>query len=199
MVATSFLKGADLWIVSLRDSDEVPVCVLKRQEDRARYAQIVPLVRKRQFAFRRAVRDYVLRHYAEHYMVWHEASGKPQLVTLNEPLHFSSSASADVCAIGVSRHAIGVDLESQKSKVDLVDLCKTYLSSFIRLNDIAEYSSFLPHLARCTWCRMEAYIKLYGITLHSVLSGQHIPEQGHSELIVAGENYVCVVSQRAMR
>ncbi|NRR31905.1 hypothetical protein HSX11_17165 [Oxalobacteraceae bacterium] len=196
-------EGVDLWIVKLDDSDEVPRSALRRQDDLARHAQIVPPARKRQFAFRRAVRDYVLRQYVDQYAIRRDASGKPQLLAAGGPLHFSASSSAGVCAIGVSRQAVGIDLECCGGKVDLAAVCERYVPGFARLGSAWKQGGLHDHLAMCAWCRTESYVKLHGLTLHDALAGRggqqiltgRATRPATSDMVVAGDDYLCVISQ----
>ena len=52
-----------------------------------------------------------------------------------------------------------------------------------------------------SWCRLEAYTKLHGRTLHQVLSEEHekLPDafgDGHHVVAVVTLDYVCVIAQK---
>ena len=154
--------GVDVWIVHLQDTDMVQDDLLVRDEDRARYNRIVPLQRRRQFIFRRHVRDYVLRQYASHHKVRIDGmSGKPYVLSRRgrQPMYFSTSASRDVCAVGVSRNPLGLDIEASDRPIDMVDICERFLPQFKRWSSFRHHKDWLRQAALGAWCRTEAYGK----------------------------------------
>jgi hypothetical protein len=61
--------------------------------------------------------------------------------------------------------------------------------------------AFHQHLAMMRWCRLEAYTKLHGCTLHKVLfqEPEKLPDvfgDGHHTVAVANLDYVCVIAQK---
>jgi phosphopantetheinyl transferase len=196
-------EGTDVWIVSIQDTDAVSVGMLAREEDRKRHAQILPPRRKRQFVFRRAVLDYVLRHYVPDYTIEHDANGKPHVRAAEgaAPVYFSASSSQHLCAVGVSRQQIGIDLEARSQQVDLVGICEKYVPAFSGMGPLWQNSRVARQLAMCAWCRTESTIKLHGLTLHAVLfqsqrEGAAPLEPGpHADIVISGNDFVCVVSQ----
>jgi len=203
----------DLWLVSLDNTDTVSSQDLRHAEDRARCEQILPPRRKRQFAFRRRALRYVLSRYLPRYDLDVAPSGKPfvRQTQGRQGLQFSTSASRDVCAVCVSDSDAGVDIEANPPAVDLADIVTQFMpgvpsSSYaaLRTLDATEASpplrAFRQHLAVMSWCRLEAYTKLHGRTLHRVLFEEHekLPEafgDGHHVVAVANLDYVCVIAQ----
>ncbi|GLR08430.1 hypothetical protein COO59_14235 [Mixta theicola] len=193
----------DIWIAKIKETDEISILALLRKEDRKRYEQIIPPDRKRNFAFRRAVLDFVLHHYVNSYTIIHDAKGKPYIVSAedSEKIFFSSSSSAELCVVAVSGEMIGVDLERKRQTVNLVSICDEYLAAFRDTDDIWKKSRVVKQLAACAWCRMESFIKLNGLTLHAMLFGkQNKLSDKHAEIIsadtiITGDDYVCAISQ----
>ncbi|RWR03017.1 hypothetical protein ED28_04925 [[Pantoea] beijingensis] len=187
----------DIWISRIKDTDEVSILALLREEDRERYEKIIPPKRKRNFAFRRAVLNFVLQHYVKKYSIKRDANGKPYVVSSDsENIYFNSSSSAGLCVVAVSVEVIGVDLEVRHQSVDLVSICEKYLPIFSELSDVWKESRIVKQLAMCTWCRMESFVKLNGLTLHNVLFGQkNKSERSSSDIIISGNDFVCAVSQ----
>jgi phosphopantetheinyl transferase len=203
----------DLWLVSLDSADAVSAQDLSHAEDRARCDEIVVPRRKRQFTFRRRALRYVLGRYLPRYDLDFEAAGKPFVRSSSGRmgLHFSTSSSRDVCAVCVGRTDTGVDIEANPPAVDLADIVTQFMpgvpsSSYaaLRTLDATEASpplrAFRQHLAVMSWCRLEAYTKLHGRTLHRVLFEEHekLPEafgDGHHVVAVANLDYVCVIAQ----
>lgn len=204
----------DLWLVSLASSD--PVCArdLAHAEDRRRWEQIAVPRRKRQFAFRRRVLRYVLSRYLPRYSLEFEAAGKPfvRTHTGRRGLHFSTSASRDVCAVCVGGRDAGVDVEAHPPAVDMTGIVAQFMPgaasagrAALRAPDTADQTpaprAFRQHLAVLSWCRLEAYTKLHGRTLHQVLfeQGELLPQAlsdgRHHAVAVANLDYVCVVAQ----
>jgi len=196
-------EGTDVWIVSIKDSDAVSVQMLAREEERKRHEQIIPPRRKRQFVFRRAVLDYVLRHYVPDYAIEHDASGKPHVRAREGQarVYFSASSSQNLCAVGVSRQQIGIDLEARSQQVDLVGICEKYVPAFSGMVPLWQNSWVARQLAMCAWCRTESTIKLHGLTLHAVLfqsqreGTQPLDACPHADIVISGYDFVCVVSQ----
>jgi phosphopantetheinyl transferase len=195
--------GTDVWIVSIKDADAVSAQMLAREDDRKRYAQILPPRRKRQFVFRRAVLDYVLRHYVPDYAIAHDTNGKPHVKASEGEarVYFSASSSQQLCAVGVSRQEIGIDLEARSQQVDLVGICEKYVPAFSGMGPLWQNSRVAKQLAMCAWCRTESTIKLHGLTLHAVLfqsqrEGEPPLDTGpHADIVISGTDFVCVVSQ----
>jgi 4'-phosphopantetheinyl transferase len=198
-LATTELAGTDVWIVRIGASDEVSVEMLARGEDRARYAQIVPPRRKRQFIFRRVALDYVLRQYVDDYRIERGAGGKPRVVTRGAPLYYSASSSADLCAVVVSQAPVGVDLEGRSQQVDINGICEKYVPQFAGMSEMWKNGRIARQLALCAWCRTESNVKLHGLTLHAVLfkrEGGTEPQESE-DIVISGADFVCVVSQHA--
>lgn len=193
------LEGTDVWIVRIGDGDGVSVDMLPRTEDRVRYDQIVPPRRKRQFIFRRVALDYVLRHYVDAYTIERDANGKPYVVQRegSAAVYFSSSSSSGLCAIGVSRQPIGIDLEARGQQVDINAICERYVPAFAGMSEVWKNSRIARQLALCAWCRTESFVKLHGLTLHAVLfkSGQGDGCEASEDVVISGTDFVCVVSQ----
>ena len=196
--------GGDVWIVHLSDADTVSDTLLVSDEDRARYGRILPLPRRRLFIFRRHVRDYVLRQYALHHKVRVDgASGKPYVLSRRgrQPLYFSTSASANVCAVGVSRRPLGLDVEASDRAIDMVEICDRFLPQFKRWSALRNHKDWMRHTALGAWCRTEAYGKLNGVPLHALLVNQeeamdHCAARPRgSDALITGEGFVCAVSQ----
>jgi phosphopantetheinyl transferase len=191
--------GTDVWIVRMGEGDGVSVDMLPRSEDRERYDQIVPPRRKRQFIFRRVALDYVLRHYVDDYTIERDANGKPYVgqAAGKLALYFSSSSSSGLCAVGVSRQPVGVDLEVRSQQVDINAICERYVPAFAGMSEVWKNSRIARQLALCAWCRTESYVKLHGLTLHAVLfkSGQGGDHASSEDVVISGTDFVCVVSQ----
>lgn len=193
----------DIWIARIKETDEVSILALLREEDRKRYEKIIPPKRKRNFAFRRAVLNFVLQHYVKSYSIKSDANGKPYVVSQDdsEKIYFSSSSSAGLCVVAVSVDVIGVDLEVRQQSVDLVSICEKYLPVFSNISDVWKESRIVKQLAMCTWCRMESLVKLNGLTLHKMLFGQETGKQNNqserasSDIVISGNDFVCAVSQ----
>lgn len=207
----------DLWLVSLDSADAPSAADLLYAVDRQRCEQIVLPSRQRQFTFRRRALRYVLGRYLPRYSLEIEASGKPRVSVSNvrAGLHFSTSASKDVCAVSVCRTATsGVDIEAIPSCVDLSELLSLVMPPAARHDSLAgivalagdpavQPMSFRQHLAVLSWCRIEAFTKLQGRTLHEVLFEQPevlvqaaLAREGYHVAAVANLDYVCVIAQR---
>jgi len=193
----------DIWIARIKETDEVSILALLREEDRKRYEKIIPPKRKRNFAFRRAVLNFVLQHYVKSYSIKRDANGKPYVVSDDdsENIYFSSSSSAGLCVVAISVDVIGVDLEVRQQAVDLVSICEKYLPVFSDVSDVWKESRIVKQLAMCTWCRMESFVKLNGLTLHKMLFDQQGGDQNNqserasSDIVISGNDFVCAVSQ----
>lgn len=193
----------DIWIARIKETDEVSILALLREEDRKRYEKIIPPRRKRNFAFRRAVLNFVLQHYVKSHSIKSDANGKPYVVSHDdsEKIYFSSSSSAGLCVVAVSDDVIGIDLEVRQQSVDLVSICEKYLPVFSDISDVWKESRIVKQLAMCTWCRMESFVKLNGLTLHKMLFNQQTADQNDqserasSDIVISGNDFVCAVSQ----
>jgi phosphopantetheinyl transferase len=207
----------DLWLVSLDSADAPSAADLPDAVDRQRCEQIVLPSRQRQFSFRRRALRYVLGRYLPRYSLEVAAGGKPWVSVsgVRAGLHFSTSASKDVCAVSVCRTATsGVDIEAIPSGVDLSELLSLVVPPAARRASPAEFAagagdravepmSFRQHLAVLSWCRIEAFTKLHGRTLHEVLFEQPevlvqaaLAREGYHVAAVANLDCVCVVAQR---
>ena len=204
----------DLWLVSLDNTDPVSPQDLSHAEDRARCDQIVVPRRKRQFTFRRRALRYVLSRYLPRYDLDVAPSGKPFVRSTQgrQGLQFSTSASRDVCAVCVSDRDAGVDIEANPPAVDLADIVTQFMPGVpasgyaaLRTLDTAgatpSLRAFRQHLAVMSWCRLEAYTKLHGRTLHEVLFKGHeklsaVFADDHHVVAVANLDYVCVIAQK---
>jgi len=192
----------DIWIVRIKEADKVSILSLSREEDRKCYEKIIPLKRKRNFAFRRAVQNFVLQHYVKSYSIKRDVNGKPYIISDgSENIYFSSSSSSELCVVAVSVNMIGVDLEARRQLVDLVSICEKYLPAFNDISDVYKESRVVKQLAMCTWCRMESFVKLHGLTLHQMLFEQSIRDQNDPserasfDVVISGNDFVCAVSQ----
>lgn len=192
----------DIWIARIKDTDEISVLALLREEDRKRYTQIVPPKKKRHFAFRKMVLDFVLKNYVDSYVIKHNANGKPYILPeKKEQIYFSSSSSTELCVIAVSEKTIGVDVESRYNLVNLISICEKYLPEFDQSNKYWKNTSVVKKIAMYTWCRMESLVKLNGITLHSILFDREEQEKhqyysnNSYNLVISDDDFVCVVSQ----
>ncbi|MEM6050336.1 hypothetical protein AAH450_07115 [Erwinia sp. P7711] len=193
----------DIWIAKIKETDEVSILALSREADRKRYEKIIPSKRKRNFAFRRAVLNFVLQHYVDSYSIERDANGKPYVISHdnNDKFHFSSSSSEEFCVVAVSGNRIGADLEMRQQSVDLISICEKYLPAFIDISDVWKESRIIKQLAMCAWCRMESFVKLNGLTLHKMLFGSQTKgqdnhaERASSDTVISGREFVCVVSQ----
>lgn len=193
----------DIWIARIKETDEVSILALFREEDRIRYEKIIPPKRKRNFAFRRSVLNFVLQHYVKSYSIKSDANGKPYVVSHDdsEKIHFSSSSSAELCVVAVSGDLIGADIEVRQQSVDLVRICEKYLPVFSDISDVWKETRIVKQLAMCTWCRMESFVKLNGLTLHKMLFGSQAGDQKNKservslDTVISGSDFVCVVSQ----
>jgi phosphopantetheinyl transferase len=203
----------DLWLVSLDDADAVSAEDLSHAEDRARCDQIVVPRRKRQFTFRRRALRYVLSRYLPCYDLDFQAGGKPFVrSTQGLGLHFSTSSSRDICAICVGGSDTGIDVEANPPAVDVAGIVTQFLPGLpasdyaaLRPLDVADAKpslrAFRQHLAVMSWCRLEAYTKLHGRTLHQVLfeEREKLPDafgDGHHVVAVVTLDYVCVIAQK---
>lgn len=192
----------DIWIARIKETDEVTILALMREEDRKRYEKIIPPKRKRNFAFRKAVLRFVLQHYVKSYSIISDDNGKPYVISDDsKKIYFSSSSSAGVCVIAVSTNVIGVDIEVRHQSVDLVSICEKYLPIFNDESDIWKDSRIIKQLAMYTWCRMESFVKLNGTTLHKMLFKKNANEMESqleelsSDIIISGSDFVCAVSR----
>lgn len=193
----------DLWVVSLESVTKMPDDVLKRAEDRARYAKIIPLERKRKFAFRRIVQDYVIKHYINEYSIIRNTRGKPYVSTKEgvEPIFFSMSASSNICVVGISKDEVGLDLEKRANKVDILEICSFFLTDFEIIQSELFKKSLLQQIALSAWCRFEALIKLFGHSLHAVLGKDNTSlsscsgDQNFRDIVISTKKYVCAITQ----
>ncbi|MGF2656427.1 4'-phosphopantetheinyl transferase family protein [Serratia marcescens] len=193
----------DIWFSRIKETDEVSILALLREEDRKRYEKIIPPKRKRNFAFRRAVLNFVLQRYVKSYSIKKNENGKPYIISHNDngKIYFSSSSSAGLCVVSVSTDEIGVDLEVRKQSVDLIGVCEKYLPAFSDISEAWKENRIIKQLAMCSWCRMESFVKLNGLTLHKMLFDQKIGGQNNqsekacSDIVISGNDFVCVISQ----
>lgn len=191
---------SEIWIARIKETDKVSIHSLLRIEDRKRYKRIIPSKKKRNFAFRRAVLNFVLQRYVESYSIKNDTNGKPYIVShgSSAKVYFSSSSSAGLCVVAVSGDMIGVDIEIRGKSVDLVNICEKYVSDFININVEWKKSRIVKQLAMCAWCRLEAFVKLNGFTLHEMLFAGKQDNQSEIaslDTVISGNDFVCVVSQ----
>jgi hypothetical protein len=207
----------DLWLVSLDNADAPTSADLDDPQDSSRCDQIVVPARRRQFAFRRKALRYVLARYLPSYSLEVADGGKPFIRTRSgrNGLHFSTSSSRDVCAVCVCSTAeSGVDIEANPPTLDIAEVVNRFMpgaASQARLLSLppgesgatAQPESFRQHLAVMSWCRLEAYTKLHGRTLHEVLfenPATQLPaafdRSRHHLAAVANLDFVCIVAQR---
>lgn len=203
----------DLWLVTLGNADAPCAADLGDADERRRCERILVPARRRQFAFRRRALRYVLGRYLPRYSIEFPPTGKPfvRASTGRAGLDFSASSSGDVCAVCVSGAGeTGVDVAAQPLAVDIADVVTRFMpraaglagSGLVPGAIAGGSASYRQHLAVMSWCRLEAYTKLYGRTLHEVLFEDPLgllPEvfaQGrHHVVAVANLDYVCVVAQ----
>jgi hypothetical protein len=196
-------SGVDVWIATLDEGDALSPEALGSTDDAARYKRIVPPARKRHFLFRRAVRKYVLDQYALKYGVKETRDQKPVLVTPGEltKVHFNTSASRQLCAIGVSDAPLGIDIEALPPRVNLAKICARFVPSPEEEDWALASEALERHLATSLWCRLEAYVKLHGTRLHTMLFGEGLMQTwlagtDHRAALILGARYVCCISQR---
>ncbi|WP_423391428.1 hypothetical protein [Burkholderia sp. LMG 21824] len=198
-------RGAEVWIVTLSDADPVCEPILIRDDDRARYGKIRLSRRRRLFAFRRHVREYVLRQYAPHHSIRMEgASGRPYLLSRRgrQPLYFSYAASGGICAVGISRCPLGLDVEAVDRPIDMVALCTRFFPGFPTWDGYSGHEEWLRKQAFGSWCRTEAYGKLSGIPLHALLVDRDrqmtrfVASRAGNDAVIYGQEFVCAISQR---
>lgn len=209
-----FLNPVDLWLVTMGPADAPTAEDLSDDEDRRRFEQIVLPARRRQFAFRRRVLRYVLGRYVPRYSLAFEASGKPYVKTATgrHGLRFSTSSSRDVCAVCVCDTGdAGIDIEANPVAADVAGVLSQFVPGLsspetaqgVALQESLGAATHRRHLAVMSWCRLEAYTKLHGRTLHQMLfeaPGELLPpvfaKGSHHVTAVANLDHVCVVAQQ---
>jgi 4'-phosphopantetheinyl transferase len=192
----------DIWVVTLADTSVVAEDILMSTEDRIRYTKIIPLWKKRNFAFRRSTLNFVLKQYVSEYKLIRSKNGKNYVETGDggNLIHFSSSSSSNICAIAVSTEKIGIDMQSRNSTVDMVGVCERFLPNFSQMKKWPR-ASHIQQMAMSAWCRIESLIKLRDHTLHAVLTeddksvSDWIHSYGHSDILISDIDYLCAISQ----
>lgn len=202
----------DLWFITMDNTDAAAMPALASDEDRSRMQQIASPARRRRFAFRRQALRYVLARYLPRFSLDVGPHGKPFVRTHGgrQGLRFSVSSSTAVCAVSVSHAETGVDIEVNPPHVDVAGIVRRFLPHMnppaswagqapALPGEAREMQAFRQHLGVLSWCRLEAYTKLAGSTLHEVLfSGGPVPllraEDGHHAVAVTNLHYVCVIA-----
>lgn len=191
----------DLWLVRL-DREDLPCeSDLSDERDLQRFRQIRVPQRQRRFAFRRRSLRHVLEQYRQDYRLATDDSGKPRIVAERpeaSELHFSVSSSNRMCAVAISRADIGLDVEAVPPKLDMAGIVKHFIPE--ATDTAASVASFRQYLAVMRWCRLEAYIKLCGTTLHRTLFADAdrstaLDDSHCHRVAVSGGDHLCVVTQ----
>ena len=192
--------GVDLWIAALGEMDAPDLKVLREPRDCARYRRIIPASKKRNFLLRRSVRNHVLDQYLEDYRLEVGPAGKPTIVGGGPTTHFNASSSGNLCAVAVSAHPLGIDIERRDGHVDMIALCKRFVPAFDGSHRQWASTPLVRYAAYCAWCRLEAHTKLDGRPLAATLfedNGEaQTPFSQHSTVLVVGHDYICAISQR---
>ncbi len=197
----------DLWLVRLAGADQPCEADLTEERDVLRFRQIRVPQRQRRFAFRRRSLRHVLGQYRAGCVLTEGASGKPQIARDHDgrdsDLHFSVSSSSSVCAVAVSRADIGLDVEAVPPKLDMAAIVDHFIPAAragIEGSELPSLAPYRQYLAMMRWCRLEAYIKLRGDTLHRTLFAEAeradaVEDASCHRVAVADTDHLCVVAQ----